>query len=108
MIVHLYHVTPTKNVLSILTRGLDPEFSRGKRKTVWVCEYPKLHWALAHVSYKHETAVSDLTVFMFSKDINDVIKTAWRGVYNYNGIITVSHESIIETATIVESEANVY
>jgi len=108
MLLHLYHITPTTNNVSILTRGLDPAFSRGKRKTVWLCDWTRIHWALAHVSFKHETPVNELSAFMITLERSEVINTAWRGIYNYSGIIKVTHNAIMESAIIIERDTDVY
>lgn len=64
----LYHVTRRDLLPSILTRGLDPECSRGILKSVWGVTASRVAWAIVHVLSKpHNRGVlaSEFVVIRF-------------------------------------------
>lgn len=60
--MHLYHITPRKNLLSILAAGLTPKAAKGRRKVVWFCSASKVVWALHHLAIHHDLDISELAV----------------------------------------------
>jgi hypothetical protein len=58
----LYHCTPSVNLLSILSHGLQPKASRGKLKVVWLCSASKLAWALNHLAEKKGKEIQEFSV----------------------------------------------
>lgn len=94
--IHLYHVTPTENIPSIVERGLDPVFSKGKRPVIWLLSAQRVNWGLAHVSNRHKTPVNGLTLFYVTLDKGALLKTAWSGVFVSKTVIPVSDMDIAE------------
>jgi len=89
----IYHVTPSRNVISIVAKGVDPAMSRGKLKVSWVCEQQQLMWAIAHISAHWRVATANLTVFELEAD-GELIRTRWRGVYqSRTRLWALTHES---------------
>lgn len=70
---YLYHWTHRRNLRSILTRGLDPARTTGKRAVVWACERSRVLWAAAHVAANHGCAPDDLVLLRIWP-----VKDAWR------------------------------
>jgi hypothetical protein len=60
--MHLYHITPRKNLESILAAGLVPSAAKGRRKVVWFCSPSKLAWALHHLAIHHDLELCELAV----------------------------------------------
>lgn len=58
----VYHVTPGFNHAGIISVGVDPDRSRGKRLLSWWVSRDRLEWALAHVSAKYAVSVGALWV----------------------------------------------
>lgn len=59
----LYHVTPPDNYISICERGVDPAFSQSHPERVYFVEKRALHWAIPHVSKKHNCPAENLIIF---------------------------------------------
>lgn len=77
----LYHISPAANRHGILTYGVDPAMSRGKKMLSWWIEHDNLLWALAHTSARHRTPVSDLDAWMLDTKGVAFKATCWRGVW---------------------------
>ena len=58
----LRHATPTGNLESILSAGLQPDRSRGKRKAVWLHSPSKTTWAILHTMKNHAVTMEAITV----------------------------------------------
>lgn len=80
--MELYHVTPVKNIPSILKGGIDPTFSEGRMKVSWFAESEALLWALAHVAQRRKTTMQELCIFECHIERADLTRTRWRFVYN--------------------------
>jgi len=77
----LYHVSPRQNFDSIMELGVSPAFSRGRRNVVWLVDYEKLPWAMAHVSEKEDVSVLHMLVFTVAAPKPELRRAPWRGVY---------------------------
>jgi hypothetical protein len=77
----LYHVTPTENLQSIYTHGLNPELSTGKRKVTWFVRADGLLWAISHISAHWKTSVDKISVISVSLDEDELKRTCWRPVF---------------------------
>jgi len=79
---YLYHVSPITNHASILKLGLEPSlFSRDRHKKLWLAEWEKLPWALAHCARRFNLKIDELEIWMIPPNtIRRLQKTAWRGV----------------------------
>jgi len=77
----MYHVTHMGCVASIIENGLDPAYSNGKIKAVWLADSKRLHWAIAHVAAKHNDIIADLWVAVVHVDPRDLKRFRWPGIY---------------------------
>lgn len=83
----LYHVTPTRNIVSILDEGIDPEYSKGARKVSWFVTELMLMWAIAHVSSRHSVGAHMISVCVCEQIEVDLQRTRWRGVFTSLDVI---------------------
>jgi hypothetical protein len=77
---YLYHITPRKNLLSILQSGLTPKASKGRRKVVWLCSGALIPWALDHLADYHGLHVSELAILKVEVHPGEVSRQR-RGIY---------------------------
>ena len=61
--MRLRHATPSRNLPSILKRGLLCRKSRGRLPVVWLHAPGKTSWALLHTVKRHSGRVEDVIVF---------------------------------------------
>lgn len=97
-----YHWTHRDNVPSILTNGLDPNYSRGKLKSNWFCDFDKVAWALKHVSDNHGWSADELVLIRFPKEHTPYASTAWFGVYTGNKVIRLKSRSAVKAGILAE------
>ena len=57
-----FHVTPRRNVPSILDRGIRLEFVRGRINGIWMCDAARLPWAVQHISRWQRCRPEDLSI----------------------------------------------
>jgi hypothetical protein len=57
----LLHVSPAANVPSILSHGVLPSHSQGRRQESWLVSPSRRSWAVRHVRQRHRTG--DVVVF---------------------------------------------
>lgn len=55
----LYHATPRRNLDSIRENGINPEFSQGKRKAVYLHTASRSAWAILHTLQRHRLQFFD-------------------------------------------------
>lgn len=67
-LTQLYHISPRVNDEMIHQSGLLPERSKTQAARVYAVEYKLIPWSLAHVSQRHDTAVSALTIWTMPHD----------------------------------------
>jgi hypothetical protein len=78
----LYHISPVKNHASILKAGVEPMFSKGANRHVWMVDFTRLSWALAHCALRHDCKVDDLEVWLINGDTAlNVHKIRWPGIF---------------------------
>jgi hypothetical protein len=69
-VVRYFHVTPWRNIQSILDQGLLTRYSQGRIPVIWLCAAAVVPWALRHVRRRHETDhVAVLTVQALRTDL---------------------------------------
>lgn len=83
-----YHWTHKRNLTRILRYGLDPEKSEGKQPKVWMAEYSRIAWALAHVSQSHGWDADDMICLRVCIDHVEIRRTAMDCVYTTEYLIT--------------------
>lgn len=78
--MRLYHYTLARNLDRIAVEGLRVVHSRGALPRVWLCDRPRLAWALTHVSTHHGVSIHQLALLQVD------VPSTWltrprRGVY---------------------------
>lgn len=79
--VTLYHVSPRSNFDSIMEVGVSPAFSIGRKTCIWLVDFNKLPWAMAHVSERKDVSVLHLLVFTVCSPKTELRRAPWAGVY---------------------------
>jgi hypothetical protein len=87
--VLLAHATPIARLASIYRWGLNPAFSQGALKCVWLHTPGRSPWAAVHVARRHNVAASAVVV------LRVLVARRWlrrnrRGVWTCNRIIPAS------------------
>ncbi|HSS95433.1 MAG TPA: hypothetical protein VLK33_00305 [Terriglobales bacterium] len=80
-VVTLYHVSPRSNFDSIMELGVSPAFSVGRKACIWLVEFDKLAWAMAHVSERKDVSVLHLLVFTVAPAKPELRRAPWHGVF---------------------------
>jgi hypothetical protein len=58
-----YHVTNRTAAMKILnSEGIDPAFSKGKKKVCWYVRVEHVTWAIAHIIAKQQLPMSQVTI----------------------------------------------
>ena len=60
--MRLFHATLKANLDSIQSKGIDPEFSQGKDKTIWYHTASRTEWAILHTQKRHNCTIDDIAV----------------------------------------------
>jgi hypothetical protein len=89
----LHHVTPARNVASILRGGLLGTKSQGARQIVWLCDSKRLAWCLPHIAKHHGVKLIDLAVLTVQLP---------RGCWTRTGRKGVFHVALVRRADIVD------
>lgn len=92
--MRLYHTTPIANAGSITATGIDPAFSTGARKEVWLHCWSKLPWAIAHVAAKYQA--SRVNVYAVDVPRRELTRRK-RGLWTCARVVPPS--SLVVTAT---------
>lgn len=75
----LYHVTHKNNARSIELAGLKATWARSMAR-VWLCNHPRLAWALRHVADSHNWPLTEMVAYRV--DVPRAWLSRWRwGVY---------------------------
>jgi hypothetical protein len=88
--VKLYHVTTSAALQSVLNRGVDPRYSKGKQLLSWWVDEKRMLYGLAHASARHEMPVGLLIIVSAYVDADEIRPTRWAGVYTAAATITVA------------------
>ena len=86
----LFHVTPRRNVASILAVGLRLECCRGRMRGVWVCDAHRLPWAVAHVANHQGTRPEDMSILSIDAE-GMPLRFVRPGVWVVSGDIATIH-----------------
>ncbi len=98
----LYHVTPAENARSIEASGIDPKYSRGKMRAVWLVNKGNILWSVAHVSSQHHAPVDELVICACLIDWSDMKRMNRVGFYYTYEIVIV--ESISPAIFFIEGD----
>jgi hypothetical protein len=58
----LYHITPRRNLKSILRHGILAGKALGRRKAVWAVVKSMIPWALIHVTFRQACSLNSLMI----------------------------------------------
>lgn len=101
----LYHVTPASNLASIYESGLQPNYSEGLMKVVWLVGKRNIVWAIAHCSNRHSESVDNLAVMTIPIDDQKIVRFATSGLFYCKHIIQVENHAI--AALFIPAESDV-
>lgn len=90
----LYHVTPNHNIGSIYESGLNPLYSTGMIKAVWMVTKRNILWAIAHCSARHSVSADDLVVFTVPADGYTIVRFPTTGLYYCKQVIQVENHAV--------------
>lgn len=76
----LYHTTLKTNLDSIRDKGLDPAFSQGAEKVVWLHTKSRSEWAILHVLKRHKCTIDDIIVIEVNVS-RSKLRRRWRGLW---------------------------
>ena len=83
----LYHATLKANLDSIREKGINPEFSQGKERVIWLHTASRIHWAIAHTQKRHGGTLADIIIIEVSIP-RSRIKRRWRGLWTTTETLT--------------------
>ena len=58
----LYHATLKANLDSIISKGIDPEFSQGEERVIWFHTASRREWAILHTQKRHQCGLDDIAI----------------------------------------------
>ena len=96
----LYHATPKSNLDSIFADGLDPAFSTGKAKVIWLHTKSRRHWAIAHVQKRHRCNLDEVVLIEVNVP-RSRLQRRWRGLWTTTE--TLMEFTITEAAELAAS-----
>lgn len=76
----LYHATPKANLDSIQQHGLNPDFSKGAEKVIWLHTASRREWAILHTQRRHNLQLSEVLVLRVDVP-RSKLKRRWRGLW---------------------------
>lgn len=85
--MRLYHATLKTNLNSIREFGLNPEFSQGAEKVIWMHTACRREWAILHVQKRHKCSLDDVVVIEVSIP-RSKLRRRWRGLWTTSETIT--------------------
>lgn len=100
----LYHATLKRKLDSIQKHGLNPDFSKGAEKVIWLHTRSRTHWAIAHVQKRHKVNLSDVVIITVNIP-RSRLKRRWRGLWTTDTAVT-AFVSITEADTYAASPLN--
>ena len=60
--MRLYHATLKSNLESIRQHGINPDFSQGKQKVIWLHTASRTHWAILHILKRHNSSIDEIII----------------------------------------------
>jgi len=85
----MYHATHLENATAIMTYGLEPKFSQGKRKAVWFTSKNYIQVAILHAAARHNWHINDMVVIVIEAVTENI---------RYSGIGNFMYSSYTEHA----------
>ena len=78
--MRLYHATLKSNVESITEKGIDPSFSKGAEKVIWLHTAGRREWAILHATQRHKCEVSEVVIITVNVP-RSKLRRRWRGLW---------------------------
>ena len=78
--MRLYHATLKSNLTSITEKGIDPSFSKGAEKVIWLHTAGKREWAILHTTQRHQCEVAEVMILTVNVP-RSKIRRRWRGLW---------------------------
>ena len=85
----MFHVTHDDNVESIFNIGLSPDFSQGKRRSIWFVPKNGIQSGILHAGYRHNWRVDEMTVIAILVE-TDHIRYSGNGMLFYSNHIAIA------------------
>lgn len=83
----LFHATPKANLDSIRENGINPAFSQGKRKAVYLHTASKRAWAILHTASRHQIPAEEVAILQVKIPRSRVTRR-WRSIWTTDTSIT--------------------
>ena len=83
----LYHATLKRNLDSILQTGLNPEYSKGKERVIYLHTASRRHWAILHTATRHSASLYDILIIEVNVP-RGKLRRRRRGLWTTNQPIT--------------------
>ena len=93
----LYHATLKSNLDSITEKGINPEFSKGAEKVIWLHTAGRTEWAILHTLKRHRCSI-DAVVILTVNVPRSQLRRRWRGLWT-------TTETLKAFVSITEAEA---
>ena len=79
--MRLYHATLKSNLTSITETGIDPEYSRGAEKVIWLHTAGRREWAILHTTQRHQCEVDAVMIIAVNVP-RSKLRRRWRGLWS--------------------------
>ena len=76
----LYHATLKANLDSIISKGIDPSFSKGAEQVIWLHTAGRREWAILHTTQRHQCEVSEVMILTVNVP-RSKLRRRWRGLW---------------------------
>jgi hypothetical protein len=97
----LFHVTPARNVASVLRSGLRATGSYEGRPVVWLCDVHSLPWTLGHVARWKDREPTSMRILSVACEPGTVVRVrpgthlSWRDVPPDRIVLTRLHTRLV-------------
>ena len=78
--MRLYHATLKSNLESIHEKGINPSFSRGAVKVIWLHTRSKTEWAKLHAAKRYSVPVAEIVIIAVEIPRSRLTRR-WRGIW---------------------------
>jgi hypothetical protein len=85
--IEVFHITPGRNVPSILRGGVDPAYHRGYWRVCWFVSARLRPWAVGHVARRHRCHVSEVVILRVVVERSRLVRRRRRGQWTCDPII---------------------
>lgn len=82
----LYHATLKSNLDSINEKGIDPSFSKGAEKVIYLHTASRTEWAILHMLKRHRCSIDEIIIIEVNVP-RGKLRRRWRGLWSTTEII---------------------